>query len=104
MNKLKALFDSYIDKENFNYSLYNEIENDLKRLDEKEHNLKVEMKVNAGLIKRLARITKEKEKQDEILRIIKKHKLLNYVLKNPKCAGMYHLSEIEIALLREAMK
>ena len=34
MNKgLKALFDSYIDKENYNYSLYNEIEAKLKALE-----------------------------------------------------------------------
>ena len=51
------------------------IETELKRLEEKEHNLKVEMKVNAGLVRRLARITKEKEKQDEILRIIKRSPL-----------------------------
>ena len=40
----------------------------------------------------------------EILEIIKKHKLLNYVLKNEKCANMYHLSKEEIDLLRELMK
>ena len=37
----------------------------------------------------------------EILEIIKKHKLLNYVLKNEKCANMYHLSKEECDLLRE---
>lgn len=36
-----------------------------------------------------------------VLEIIKKHKLLNYVLKNEKCANMYHLSKEEIDLLRE---
>lgn len=41
------------------------------------------------------------EKDLEILEIIKKHKLLNYVLKNEKCANMYHLSKEEIDLLRE---
>lgn len=41
------------------------------------------------------------EKNLEILEIIKKHKLLNYVLKNEKCANMYHLSKEEIDLLRE---
>lgn len=40
----------------------------------------------------------------EILEIIKKHKLLNYVLKNEKCANMYHLSKEEIDLLREIEK
>lgn len=40
----------------------------------------------------------------EILEIIKKHKLLNYVLKNGKCANMYHLSKEEIDLLREIEK
>lgn len=38
------------------------------------------------------------------LEIIKKHKLLNYVLKNPKCANMYHLTEEEIELLKEVLK
>ena len=40
------------------------IETGLKRLEEKEHNLKVEMKVNSGLMKRLA-------KQNQALEIIK---------------------------------
>lgn len=44
------------------------------------------------------------EKNLEILEIIKKHKLLNYVLKNEKCANMYHLSKEEIDLLREMQK
>lgn len=44
------------------------------------------------------------EKDLEILEIIKKHKLLNYVLKNEKCANMYHLSKEEIDLLREIEK
>ena len=39
-----------------------------------------------------------------VLEIIKKHKLLNYVLKNEKCANMYHLSKEEIDLLREIEK
>ena len=44
------------------------------------------------------------EEDLEILEIIKKHKLLNYVLKNEKCANMYHLSKEEIDLLKEIMK
>lgn len=44
------------------------------------------------------------EKDLELLEIIKKHKLLNYVLKNEKCANMYHLSKEEINLLREIEK
>lgn len=44
------------------------------------------------------------EKDLEVLEIIKKHKLLNYVLKNEKCANMYHLSKEEIDLLREIEK
>ena len=40
----------------------------------------------------------------EVLEIIKKHKLLNYVLKNEKCANMYHLSKEECDLLRELEK
>ena len=39
-----------------------------------------------------------------VLEIIKKHKLLNYVLKNEKCANMYHLSKEECDLLREIEK
>ena len=38
------------------------------------------------------------------LDIIKNHKLLNYVLKNPKCAAMYHLSVKEIEQLKEVLK
>lgn len=50
---------------------------------------------------RLSFLRNEIEKNLEILEIIKKHKLLNYVLKNEKCANMYHLSKEEIDLLRE---
>lgn len=39
------------------------------------------------------------EKELEALEIIKNHKLLNYVLKNPKCASMYHLDKSEIEFL-----
>ena len=38
------------------------------------------------------------------LEIIIKHKLLNYVLKNPKCAKMYNLSNIDIDILKEVLK
>ena len=44
------------------------------------------------------------DKKLTILKIIKKHKLLNYVLKNEKCANMYHLSKEECDLLREILK
>ena len=37
------------------------------------------------------------------LEIIKEHKLLNYVLKNEKCANMYHLSKEEKDLLKKAI-
>ena len=40
-------------------------------------------------------------KELEALEIIKAHKLLNYVLKNNKCASMYHLSDEELKLLKE---
>jgi hypothetical protein len=43
------------------------------------------------------------KKHLEALKIIKEHKLLNYVLKNEKCANMYHLSKEEKDLLREVM-
>ena len=46
----------------------------------------------------------ELDKKLTMLEIIKKHKLLNYVLKNEKCANMYHLSKEECDLLREIMK
>lgn len=42
----------------------------------------------------------QKSKKELAFDIVKKHKLLNYVLKNPKCASMYHLQENEIGLLR----
>ena len=32
----------------------------------------------------------------EVLEIVKTHKLLNYVIKNEKCAKMYNLTEKEI--------
>lgn len=44
------------------------------------------------------------EKELKALDIIKSHKLLNYVLKNPKCAKMYHLSEEKCELLKEVLK
>ena len=50
---------------------------------------------------RLSFLRNEIEKDLEMLEIIKKHKLLNYVLKNEKCANMYHLSKEECDLLRE---
>lgn len=39
-------------------------------------------------------------KELKALKIIKEHKLLNYVLKNEKCANMYHLSKEKIDLLK----
>ena len=44
------------------------------------------------------------DKKLTMLEIIKKHKSLNYVLKNEKCANMYHLSKEECYLLREIEK
>ena len=38
------------------------------------------------------------------LDVIKEHKLLNYVLKNEKCANMYHLSKEKCDLLKEILK
>lgn len=38
---------------------------------------------------------------DMAFRIIKEHKLLNYVLKNDKCAEMYHLNLFEKHLLKK---
>lgn len=40
----------------------------------------------------------------DALRIIKQHKLLNYVIKNPKFAAMYHLTNEEIKILEEVSK
>lgn len=39
----------------------------------------------------------------EAFEIIKEHKLLNYILKNEKCANMYHLSKEEIKVLKEVL-
>lgn len=37
------------------------------------------------------------------MRVITKHKLLNYVLKNYRCAERYHLNENELSILQEAV-
>ena len=44
---------------------------------------------------------KSVEQELKVIEIIKKHKLMNYVLKNSKCASMYHLSIDEILFLKE---
>ena len=44
------------------------------------------------------------EKDLEVLELVKTHKLLNYVIKNEKCAKMYNLTEKEINKLKEWMK
>lgn len=44
------------------------------------------------------------EKELKAFAIICDHKLLNYVLKNEKCANMYHLQKEEIELLKEVVK
>ena len=46
----------------------------------------------------------ENIKLRKALKIIKEHKLLNYVIKNQKCAAMYHLSEEEIEYLKGVSK
>ena len=46
----------------------------------------------------------ENVKLKKALKIIKEHKLLNYVIKNQKCAAMYHLSEEEIEHLKGVSK
>ena len=45
----------------------------------------------------------EIEKELKALEIIKNHKLMNYVLKNKKCADMYHLTEEECDFLKEVL-
>ena len=35
----------------------------------------------------------------KVIEIIKRHKLLNYVIKNKKCAKMYGLTDEEVAIL-----
>ena len=44
------------------------------------------------------------KKELKALKIIKNHKLLNYVIKNKKCAAMYHLNDEEINILKEVAK
>ena len=44
------------------------------------------------------------ERDLEVLELVKTHKLLNYVIKNEKCAKMYNLTEKEINKLKEWMK
>lgn len=46
----------------------------------------------------------ELEKKLKAFDIIMAHKLLNYVIKNPKCAAMYGLSEEEIRKLKEGVE
>lgn len=41
------------------------------------------------------------EKDLEVLKIVKEHKLLNYVIKNKKCADMYKLTDEEIHVLKD---
>lgn len=43
------------------------------------------------------------EKSLKALEIIKVHKLLNYVIKNQKCATMYHLSIEDLNILKEIL-
>lgn len=43
------------------------------------------------------------DKELKLLEIIKNHKLLNYVIKNEKCASMYQLEESQIKLLKELL-
>lgn len=59
---------------------------------------------NNQWVKNVLKGLKKCQQDLEILEIIKKHKLLNYVLKNEKCANMYHLSKEECDLLREIEK
>lgn len=40
----------------------------------------------------------------EVLKIVKEHKLLNYVIKNKKCANMYKLTDNKIEKLKEWIK
>ena len=46
------------------------------------------------------------EKLEKAWEIVKKHKLLNYVLKNKaaKCASMYHLTDEEKNILKEVLE
>ena len=50
---------------------------------------------------KIERYLLKSQKHEQALEIIKKHKLLNYILKNYKCAIMYHLTDEEIKLLKE---
>ena len=43
------------------------------------------------------------DKELRLLEIIKNHKLLNYVIKNEKCASMYQLNESQIKLIKELL-
>ena len=43
------------------------------------------------------------KKELKAMEIIQKHKLLNYILKNKKCASMYHLQDEELDLLKEVL-
>lgn len=71
---------------------FDTIESELKRLDE----LEIKFNIADNLVNEL---DKDNQEQYEILQIIKKHKLLNYVIKNEKCATMYQLTKEEIEKL-----
>ena len=43
------------------------------------------------------------DKELKLLEIIKNKKLLNYVIKNKKCASMYKLDETQIKLIKELL-
>lgn len=69
-----------------------------------EYEKDLETDENNQWVKNVLKGLKKCQQDLEVLEIIKKHKLLNYVLKNEKCANMYHLSKEEIDLLREIEK
>lgn len=108
MNKaleaLEKLRDNYESGTHlFDYKYLDIIEEELKEHKELKKIVKQQIKT-IGYYENLALKNKiENDKKLKVLEIIKDHKLLNYVLKNKKCANMYHLTEREINLLKEAM-
>ena len=64
---------------------------------------RVLIQLEPELAQEFGRAIIEDEKKLKAFEIIKEHKLLNYVLKNEKCANMYHLPEADKDILKEAI-
>ena len=88
----------------FNYLLYDIIEKALKDDKKKLEFFECMFTEFTYYIERDPFTLGELAKIIQAFKIIKKHKLLNYVIKNKKCASMYKLTDEEIEILRKGAK